>query len=222
MGKKWTVYHGSHEILKSPTFGFANPHNDFGAGFYCTEFLELAKEWACDEVSGGYANKFSLNTSELKILDLNAESYSVIHWLSVVLKNIELTDASDVETTTRQYIIDNYPVNTDCDIILGYRADDIYLSYIRDFLSNKITLNKLKRALELGNLGNQIAIKSELAFSRLKFLGYEEAPQHIHYPLRKKRDELAQTAFVYDRNEQPNYNIFMKDIIIKNITFDKK
>ena len=40
------VYHGSPYLVSVPMFGEGNPHNDYGLGFYCTEDLELAKEWA--------------------------------------------------------------------------------------------------------------------------------------------------------------------------------
>ena len=43
---KLTVYHGSPVIIEKPQFGIGNPDNDYGLGFYCTETLDLAKEWA--------------------------------------------------------------------------------------------------------------------------------------------------------------------------------
>lgn len=44
---KIIIYHGSSEIVKQPVYGKGKPYNDYGIGFYCTEHLELAKEWAC-------------------------------------------------------------------------------------------------------------------------------------------------------------------------------
>lgn len=41
------LYHGSEKIVETPQFGAGNPRNDYGLGFYCTQNLELAKEWAC-------------------------------------------------------------------------------------------------------------------------------------------------------------------------------
>ena len=77
MSKEIIIYHGSHNIIETPTFGVGNPNNDYGLGFYCTEYLNLAKEWACDETSGGYANKYSLDLSGLKILNLNSKDYCI-------------------------------------------------------------------------------------------------------------------------------------------------
>ena len=200
MSKEKIIYHGSHNIIETPTFGVGSPNNDYGLGFYCTEYIDLAKEWACDQLSGGYANKYSIDMAGLKVLNLNANEYSIIHWVSVLLKNRKVTLNTDIEREGMYYILDNFPVDTEnSDVIIGYRANDSYFSYARDFLSNAITVKRLTQVMRLGNLGNQIVIKSKLAFSRLKFLGYETAPQEIHYPLRKKRDELARSAYLSDR-----------------------
>ena len=200
MSKEKIIYHGSHNIIETPTFGVGSPNNDYGLGFYCTEYVDLAKEWACDQLSGGYANKYSFDMTGLKILNLNAKEFSIIHWVSVLLKNRKVTLNTDIERESMYYILDNFPVDTEnSDVIIGYRANDSYFSYARDFLSNAITVKRLTQVMRLGNLGNQIVVKSKLAFSRLKFLGYETAPQEIHYPLRKKRDELARSAYLSDR-----------------------
>ena len=50
------IYHGSDHILEKPVFGAGKPYNDYGRGFYCTEHVELAKEWACSSDNDGYAN----------------------------------------------------------------------------------------------------------------------------------------------------------------------
>lgn len=44
------LYHGSPEIVEKPIFGFGSDKNDYGRGFYCTEKIELAKEWACPTI----------------------------------------------------------------------------------------------------------------------------------------------------------------------------
>ncbi len=45
---KLILYHGSQVILQTPIFGAGKSYNDYGLGFYCTEHIELAKEWACN------------------------------------------------------------------------------------------------------------------------------------------------------------------------------
>lgn len=223
MNDEKIIYHGSHNIIENPTFGIGSPNNDYGLGFYCTEYPDLAKEWACDQLSGGYANKYSFDMTGLNILDLNSEEFCIIHWVSVLLKNRKVTLNSDVEREGMYYILDNFPVETnDADVIIGYRADDSYFSYARDFLSNAITVKRLKQVMRLGNLGNQVVIKSQLAFSRLQFLGYEVASQRIYYPLRKKRDALARTAYLSNRKGDitAKDSVLLIDIIRGGIKFD--
>lgn len=65
-----TIYHGSQNIV-IPVFGEGKPYNDYGMGFYCTESLELSKEWACSHDSDGYANRYILELDGLSILNLN-------------------------------------------------------------------------------------------------------------------------------------------------------
>ena len=91
-----TIYHGSPEIVKKPVFGLGNPNNDYGLGFYCTENLELAKEWACSSETSGYANKYTIDTKDLKILSLTGGEYNILNWLSVLLENRKFRIGGDV------------------------------------------------------------------------------------------------------------------------------
>lgn len=40
------LYHGTAERIVSPSFGLGNEKHDYGKGFYLTESVDLAKEWA--------------------------------------------------------------------------------------------------------------------------------------------------------------------------------
>lgn len=55
------LWHGSQKIIEVPQFGLEKVHNDYGQGFYCTESLDLAKEWACSRDVDGFANRYELN-----------------------------------------------------------------------------------------------------------------------------------------------------------------
>lgn len=43
---KIILYHGSPEKEIFPRFGLGDERHDYGKGFYLTDSLELAKEWA--------------------------------------------------------------------------------------------------------------------------------------------------------------------------------
>ena len=216
------IYHGSKHIIKTPEYGKGKPYNDYGRGFYCTEYPDLAKEWACDDEGGGYANKYELDIKDLKILDLNGNGFCILHWISILLNNRKFTLDNDLAVQARDYILKNFPVNTNgFDIIKGYRADDSYFSYARDFLQNAISVKRLSQVMKLGNLGNQIVLISPKAFNAIHFLGFEEALQEIYLPLRKKRDELARAAYLTSRQGAfSTDNLYMIDIIRSEMKAD--
>jgi hypothetical protein len=46
------LYHGTTAVSLSPKADGGREYNDYGNGFYTTEDLEAAKEWACQSDSG--------------------------------------------------------------------------------------------------------------------------------------------------------------------------
>ena len=80
------LYHGSVEIISTPMYGQGKVYNDYGQGFYCTESLELAKEWSCAEREDGYVNQYEMDETGLLILNLMEKHYSVLHWLAILMK----------------------------------------------------------------------------------------------------------------------------------------
>ena len=83
MNQKITLYHGSEQLVETPAFGLGKKNNDFGLGFYCTGSEELAKEWAVSSLRNGFANRYSLDTEYLKILNLNSPDYTILNWIAV-------------------------------------------------------------------------------------------------------------------------------------------
>ena len=80
------LYHGSESIVNPPVFGKGESANDYGLGFYMTEFPELAAEWACHGKNKiGMVNKYELNLNGLRVLDMDKEP--IEHWISVLVQN---------------------------------------------------------------------------------------------------------------------------------------
>lgn len=44
--EKLVLYHGTSDEAVVPTYGHGDEKHDYGKGFYLTESIELAKEWA--------------------------------------------------------------------------------------------------------------------------------------------------------------------------------
>lgn len=209
------IYHGSVSVIERPEYGKGKPYNDYGLGFYCTESLDLAKEWAVGENRDGYANKYSLDMEGLNLLDLSQKGFTVLHWITLLLQNRIFTLKSDIAKIGKEYLTSHFalPVK-DYDVIKGYRADDSYFAYAESFLNNTISVQRLSEALRLGNLGEQIVLMSKKAFSHIRFLGYEVSDSAICYPLRKERNDKARLEFLSNRRGKPTPNdLYLNDII---------
>ena len=119
------IFHGSENRIEKPEYGKGKPYNDYGLGFYCTEDIEMAKEWSCGEDHDGFANEYTLDITGLKVLNLNAPEYTILHWLAVLLKNRTFRLTNPIAKDAKEYLLEHFPVNTeDYDVIIGYRADD--------------------------------------------------------------------------------------------------
>ena len=211
---KIIVYHGSSDIIKEPVYGKGKAYNDYGSGFYCTESSEMAKEWAVNEGSCGYANRYELDLHGLKVLNLSDEKYNILNWLAILMEKRIGRINTPIEKRGREYLLENFlPYYEDCDVIIGYRADDSYFSFARFFVSNGISLSQLSYAMRLGKLGEQIVLKSKKSFSQIYFLDYETADNAEYYPKRKMRDEEARAAFMKEAEKDDIDGIYMRDII---------
>ena len=169
------LFHGSPSIIEKPQFGYGKVYNDYGLGFYCTDSLEMAKEWGVAQNRNGYANRYELDCEGLKILDLNGPSFNILHWLAVLLENREFDVPSGLALEAKEYILNTFRVDYQSqDAIIGYRADDSYFSFAQDFINGTISYRQLNNAMHLGKLGQQFVLKSKQAFDRIQFLGYED------------------------------------------------
>lgn len=209
------LLHGSNHIIKSPSFSFGNVHNDYGQGFYCTEDIELAKEWACKENCNGYVNQYIINTEDLKILNLLDGNYNVLYWIAILLKYRTFTLDNEISIEAKNYIINKFLIDiSNYDVVIGYRADDSYFSYAQSFLNNSISIKQLSKALTLGNLGSQFVLISKKAFNRITFIDVESVNKEIYYPKFIFRDIKARETY---RKQIKNNNSYKKEIFILDI-----
>ncbi len=213
MKKIITIYHGSEKNVEMPIFGEGKKNNDFGLGFYCTQSIDLAKEWAVSSLRDGFANEYSLNTEYLKILNLNSTEYTILNWIAVLVQHRLFSLKTPVARRAKKYLIDNFSINVNAyDVITGYRADDSYFDYAESFLNNAISVEQLAKAMRLGKLGKQIVIKSQYAFSCLEYKGFEIAKREEYYNLRKARDDNANQTYLAMLEEE-NDGLYIQDII---------
>ena len=219
MEKLITLYHGSEKVVETPTFGLGKENNDFGLGFYCTESEELAKEWAVSSLRNGFANKYTLDTEYLNVLNLNSPDYTILNWIAVLIEHRLFSIKTPVAQRAKRYLIENFGINVNAyDLITGYRADDSYFDYAESFINNGISVEQLAQAMRLGKLGEQIVIKSKFAFSRLQFEGFDLAERETYHVLRKARDDEANRLY-FELLEEESDGLYIQDIMrggIKN------
>ena len=214
------IYHGSKDIIEKPEFGKGNKKNDYGLGFYCTENVELAKEWACsNNETNGYANQYEIDLSAYKVLDLREEKYSILNWMALLLKFRTFDVNTPISAQAKEYILKNFYVDVEeYDVIIGYRADDSYFSFAKDFINNTISVEQLAEAMRLGELGIQIVLKSKRAFDTVKYISYELAECKEYYVKRVSRDKKARETYLSGhRQNSVADGLFVMDIIRKGL-----
>lgn len=218
------LYHGSKDIIEKPIYGQGKKYNDYGLGFYCTDNIELAKEWGTSFERSGYANRYQIDCTELKILDLNDDKYCILHWLAILLSNREFDTPAGLALEAKEFLKKNFMLDyKEYDIIKGYRADDSYFSFAQDFINGTISYRQLNNAMYLGKLGIQYVLKSKEAFNRIVFDGYEEAEYKEWYAKKMKRDKPARREyFDVERNRRQRGDIYITQILDEEMSPDDK
>lgn len=215
------LWHGSPRIVRTPQLALCRPHNDYGPAFYCTPAAELAREWACPETSDGIANCYSVDLASLSVLDLNHPRCSILTWLAILLQHRIVSMASPVAHAARAYLIERFAVDLEpYDVVRGPRADDSYFSFARAFLNNTISVDQLARAMRLGTLGEQYALRSAAAFELLEFRAYEVAPGELYGARRLQRDLQARTAYQDIAAQFDATGLYVRDIIAQEVSSD--
>lgn len=215
-----TLYHGSEQLIEEPIFGKGKGNNDFGLGFYCTESEDLAKEWAVSSLRNGFANRYTLGTEYLNVLNLNSPDFTILNWIAVLVEHRLFSIKTPVARRAKRYLVENFSVNVNAfDVVTGYRADDSYFDYAESFLNNGITVEQLARAMRLGKLGEQIVLKSRFAFSKLHYEGFEVADRETYFCLRKARNDEANRIYM-EMLEEESDGLYIQDIMRGGIQND--
>ena len=165
--KKITLFHGSPDQIVKPSYGKGKEKHDYGQGFYLTEDLGLAKEWAVcrPNETNGFVHQYELDTDGLKVLDF--QDIGIFAWLAELMKHRDASDSKRYHMLAKKFI-EKYGVNTEeYDVIKGWRANASYFYIAREFVKDNIDMDILEELLSLDDLGIQYCIKSKLAYSRL-------------------------------------------------------
>ena len=147
---KITLFHGTPDKIVVPTYGLGEKRHDYGIGFYLTDNIDLAKEWAvCRPI-------------------LYFQEKDVLAWLAELMKHRDAADSKRYRMLAAKFI-EKYGVDaSDYDVIKGWRANASYFYIAKEFVRDNIDLEILPELLSLGGLGIQYCIKSERAYSKLQ------------------------------------------------------
>lgn len=166
--KKIILYHGTPDEVVNPVYGGGQNKHDYGRGFYLTEDIELAKEWAVCRPSqqNGWVHKYELDCTDLKIFDFQKKN--VLSWLAELMKHRDAADTKRYRMLAAKFI-EKYGIDVNFyDVIKGWRADASYFYIAKEFVRDNIDIEILEELLSLGGLGIQYCLKSKLAFSKLR------------------------------------------------------
>ena len=188
------LYHGSVVIVSELQFGSGNPFNDYGLGFYTSPNFEMAAEWAVPTLNkNGFVNEYEIDIKGLSILYLDEEPFE--YWVSILLQNRGGRFNREVSKDIVRFV-QKYPFDlSSYDIICGHRADDAYFSFVRDFCLNILSIENLKKAMYLGDLGQQYCLMSEKAFNATCFIRATEVRADQYHASRKARDDRARDDY---------------------------
>lgn len=165
--EKLILFHGTPDRIVVPTFGKGEEKHDYGQGFYLSESIDLAKEWAVcrPNEERGWVHKYELETDGLRILDFQEKG--VLPWLAELMKHRDAADSKRYRMLAKKFI-EKYGIDTESyDVIRGWRANASYFYIAKEFVRDNIDMDILEELLSLGGLGIQYCIKTELAYSGL-------------------------------------------------------
>lgn len=163
-----TLFHGPPHEEVTPAFGLGNDKHDYGRGFYLTESVGLAKEWAVcrPDESNGWVHRYELDLEDLRILDF--QQHNILAWLAELMKHRSAADSKRYRMLAAKFI-EAYGIDTSgYDVIKGWRANASYFYIAKEFVRDNVDVDILEELLSLGGLGIQYCIKSDVAYSRLQ------------------------------------------------------
>lgn len=170
-----TFYHGSGADFVTPTFGQGDDRHDYGRGFYMTDDIDLAREWAVcgSQERTGWVHAYRIADPNLSVLDF--QELGVMAWMAELMKHREAGKSKRFSMLSRRFV-DKYGVDSDgYDVIRGWRANASYFYIVTEFVHDEIDIDILEELLMLGGLGIQLCLKSERAFASVeKVAGYPQ------------------------------------------------
>ncbi|MBO4286497.1 MAG: DUF3990 domain-containing protein [Bacilli bacterium] len=207
------IYHGSKQVIEKPSAKGSNPLNDYGPSFYLTADLLSAKMWACKRDELGLVNKYEVRNETyagFKILDLtDKKKYSILNWVAILAHFRKLDHRFIVQNQEALDWLSRYYIDVNqYDVVIGFRADDSYFRFPKEFINGSLAYEDLENVYLLGDLGIQYAFMSEKATASLKFVSSIECePSFLgkYYETVKKATEALDELLAQPKLSSKTY-----------------
>ncbi len=158
------LYHTGGTVIDHPDLDHGRLNADFGRGFYLTPDREFAERWA---LSGGYLNRYELDTGGLDILRLTRNG----DWFRYLCDNRNWKDGSSA------------------DLVIGPIANDTLYNTFGFISSGFLTEEEALKLLLIGPEYIQVAVKSQKALSQLRFLDAQPITDYASLRALVKQEE---------------------------------
>lgn len=159
------IYHGGTEVVKEIDLTRSRANIGFGKGFYTTTSIQQARKWANGTARRRKEEKAFIN--QYLIHDFNGLNtlefeYADMKWFEYIVGNRKGKQTDDT-----------------IDVVVGPVADDDTTIVFQAYMSGLYGVgdNAIKKAiefLEVGNLKNQICLKSSKAINKVSWTGVDE------------------------------------------------
>ncbi|MGL4346277.1 MAG: DUF3990 domain-containing protein [Cellulosilyticaceae bacterium] len=171
------LYHGSKQVIKSPSYNGSRDKTDFGRGFYLTPDEAQAQRWA---VRG--------NTPIVNCYDIDLEKLVVhrfelgLEWLLFIIYNRKIGNFAQEVLKKRFTFLE------EVDVIMGPTADDKMYNTLEEFFDGDISLEKTLDILNCMELSEQYLIKTMKGIQCTQYVSHDAL-----------RDEQLQTVIQASR-----------------------
>lgn len=174
-----TLYHGSKSGICGAIAPASRKHCDFGKGFYMGTDRTQPLTLICNYPNAKIYT-LSVNLSDLKILDIEAG----LDWALLIAYN-----RGKMESIKHSAIYNRFAnLSKDCDMIIGYIANDRMFVVLDRFFNGEITDIALINSLSALKLGKQYTALTEKACKKIKILDEQVLTKNDRDKLKQESD----------------------------------
>ncbi|MCI8364356.1 MAG: DUF3990 domain-containing protein [Eubacterium sp.] len=174
-----TLYHGSKSGIHGAIAPISREHCDFGKGFYMGTDRNQPLTLICNYPKAKIYT-LSVDLTDLKILDVGLG----LDWALLVAYNRGKME-SVKHSTIYNYIKD---LSKDCDMIVGYIANDRMFVVLDRFFNGEITDLALINSLSALKLGKQYVALTDKTCKKIKILNEQELSKDDRVKLKQNSE----------------------------------